>query len=533
MLASSFSLENFRTFEDQTTLELAPITILTGPNSSGKSSVLKALLLLKESAKRHGLARLDFAGGGHNLGSFQSVKSHESNDAHLRFGLSFPSVVETARGASIFSLDSPPSEYLLPIPADRAEGRVKEIATQIQLSLQFESDGLKRVDIRAGETGAFETVISVFRGVGDYEWERPAQLVTEVQEPGNIPSGYIGIVVNGPWIKTRIETRRDLFEEQMGSEAEGVDSGEFDNYLSSNFTFTDHGSVRLTELASLFKGGVHQYDEETDTIETGAFEAYDIVFKRLLYPFVKETTEAFLDVLRSEKITHLSALREGVNQIYLEESTPSGFTRLLRKAVDNKALLREKQDWLEVFNIGDQINVERVADAGYVISARRDGRDYPVSSLGFGVSQILPLIMYLQMETASDSPQMLLLEEPEANLHPNLQARLADLFVDLTMQEPIENDQQDEEIPADRNSRTGLLVETHSEYLIRRLQYLVATDEVASADVRIYYLGPDPESDDYIRKIDIDPNGQLSQSFGPGFFDEATNLMTDLYKKAQ
>ena len=44
-----FGLENFRVFEKMTVLEFAPITVLTGTNSSGKSSLIKAVLLLKEN----------------------------------------------------------------------------------------------------------------------------------------------------------------------------------------------------------------------------------------------------------------------------------------------------------------------------------------------------------------------------------------------------------------------------------------------------------------------------------------------------
>jgi hypothetical protein len=113
--------------------------------------------------------------------------------------------------------------------------------------------------------------------------------------------------------------------------------------------------------------------------------------------------------------------------------------------------------------------------------------------------------------------------------------KLADLFEDLSF-------------PDDGQ----VIVETHSEYLIRRLQYLVAKDESrrkqhkptgseshflerGSAAERlrervvIYYLGPDPEADDYVRRIEITESGQLSQLLGSGFLDEASDLMTNLY----
>ena len=48
ILISEISLENFRVFKNKCSFELAPITILTGANSSGKSSVIKALNLMKD-----------------------------------------------------------------------------------------------------------------------------------------------------------------------------------------------------------------------------------------------------------------------------------------------------------------------------------------------------------------------------------------------------------------------------------------------------------------------------------------------------
>jgi AAA15 family ATPase/GTPase len=49
MEITKFGLQNFRIFKEHFDFELAPIMVLTGPNNSGKSSLSKALLLLKEN----------------------------------------------------------------------------------------------------------------------------------------------------------------------------------------------------------------------------------------------------------------------------------------------------------------------------------------------------------------------------------------------------------------------------------------------------------------------------------------------------
>jgi hypothetical protein len=50
MMRLFYQLTNFRAFEDTSEFEIAPVTVLCGANSSGKSSILKSILLVKQSA---------------------------------------------------------------------------------------------------------------------------------------------------------------------------------------------------------------------------------------------------------------------------------------------------------------------------------------------------------------------------------------------------------------------------------------------------------------------------------------------------
>ena len=76
--------------------------------------------------------------------------------------------------------------------------------------------------------------------------------------------------------------------------------------------------------------------------------------------------------------------------------------------------------------------------------------------------------------------------------------------------------------------------ETHSEYLIRKLQFWVAKYRINSDDINIYYLNNQNSysevEDSVLKKIKIRKDGSLSEPFGEGFFDEAINLKFELLK---
>ena len=69
--------------------------------------------------------------------------------------------------------------------------------------------------------------------------------------------------------------------------------------------------------------------------------------------------------------------------------------------------------------------------------------------------------------------------------------------------------------------------------MIRKLQYLTAEKEIEPGEVNIYYFNADEfvsKEEPKVKKIQIDEFGALSDNFGPGFFDEATNLKFELIR---
>lgn len=184
--------------------------------------------------------------------------------------------------------------------------------------------------------------------------------------------------------------------------------------------------------------------------------------------------------------------------------------------------------WLKEFDIADIFWIKHDTDSGYFkpyLKVR--GENILLADFGFGTTQILPILLKIIPEENEDyekyqgitpeyNSRVVVLEEPEANLHPALQSKLADLIVESYKRFNIQ-----------------IIIETHSEYLIRKLQFLTGKGMIKTTSSQIYYFyHPDkiPEGESQVKKININKDGSLTDNFGVGFFDEATSWKFELLK---
>jgi hypothetical protein len=190
--------------------------------------------------------------------------------------------------------------------------------------------------------------------------------------------------------------------------------------------------------------------------------------------------------------------------------------------------------WVKAFGIGDRVSVDYVAE-GYGISVRifKDAKDTTgrlLADEGYGITKLITTLINIEMVSKLKRPSgdrwifgtnrgkgyTLAIEEPENHLHPRYQSLLAEMFAD-----------------AYKKYGIHFIIETHSEYMVRKLQTLVAKKELTPAEVSLQYLySPDteqrPKGEPQVKNIPIREDGILEESFGPGFFDEADNLAMDI-----
>jgi len=167
----------------------------------------------------------------------------------------------------------------------------------------------------------------------------------------------------------------------------------------------------------------------------------------------------------------------------------------------------------------------------YELIVQRNGKRVNIVDLGFGTANLISLLLCIDIagssyrgsrsvETKDNKSvetrkkkfvqNVILCEEPELSLHPNFQSKLADVFVSAFKQYGI-----------------NFILETHSEYIIRKLQYLVAKKQISPKEIAIYYF---PSGTDKATpyKIGISEDGRLSKPFGKGFYDESSRIMMNI-----
>ncbi len=142
--------------------------------------------------------------------------------------------------------------------------------------------------------------------------------------------------------------------------------------------------------------------------------------------------------------------------------------------------------------------------ASIVLRDTRTGVEMTAADVGFGVSQVLPIVTELSARTDS----VIMVQQPEIHLHPRMQAELADLFIESTD-------------PAGRGNQ--IIAETHSETLIMRLQRRIREGTLDLADVLVLYVDQDQDGQATVKELRLDSHGDFLDAWPGGFFDDQLN----------
>lgn len=596
----SIGLECFRNFKKKIELNFAPITLLTGPNDSGKSSTIKALLLLRDTIPRY-ISRpssltdfcykerliripiprkLEFTNESkHSLGGLKNVINNNSSQNYTRILLPFllPEIKDCPvanlemefssiseenylANAKIYYKD----ELLFSQEAVKSDDSFERYFYKINLGFILknfekgkiirrrnqENEEFKRLqgpgtidlfntDTQGLSNSSIETIGTTEYGyICDFH-EGKSLFKPHVSIPGKSPDEIEEEHIS----KDLLVLEKQVYQEIVDND--GFLTLDYKGYPNSvkellydrvsdvfNRTYLEKRTSILYETGSILSRLTVDPDKpierkqlELDHFGTLIMEFYD----RLLQFNFEEYSKALINTVYypnpDVRFEHLINEQEGMLfrllADYLKMKNQDKKYRQYALSVEPYRFILAA---LEVLGIGEDFEIKAISDYGFDISIVTKAGIVRLKDSGFGIKKLVSLILLIGSRSynyaefsiedgdAVYRPNTIILEEPESNLHPLLQSKLADLILYAAM-----------------HFNTQFIIETHSEYLIRKFQYLTATeDSLKRGDIRIYYFH-DKNKNHLPKKIEIEKDGMLTEDFGPGFFDEANNLAIELF----
>ena len=184
-------------------------------------------------------------------------------------------------------------------------------------------------------------------------------------------------------------------------------------------------------------------------------------------------------------------------------ATAAGETRNLRPWAHHRPFQEMIAHWLREMGLIEGFKIEEIAPGSNrwqaKVRTRKGASEVLLTDVGFGVSQVLPVITLLQYVPEGST---VLLEQPEIHLHPLAQAGLADVI-----------------IQAATHRKVQVILESHSEHLLLRLQRRIAEEQIASDDVKLYFCDA-PRGKSTLTPLEVDMFGNI-QNWPDKFMGDA------------
>ena len=191
-----------------------------------------------------------------------------------------------------------------------------------------------------------------------------------------------------------------------------------------------------------------------------------------------------------------------------------GYRKAAKPLEEIVALKLTEMGLIEEFKV-NQISDQRQE---YEVKVRtRGSKDWvDLPDVGFGISQVLPVLVQCFYAPPGS---IILMEQPEIHLHPSAQSALADVMIDVIASK---------ENGVDRNIQ--LVIETHSEHFLRRMQRRIAEDAVSEEKVTAYFanIAKTPAT---LEPLQIDLFGNI-QNWPENFFGDEMGDVTEQAKAA-
>ncbi len=432
-------ISNFRLFDDEVTLRFRPVTVLIGRNNSGKSSIIKFLLMLQQSLGGGSLGvgspdLLQSYGEKVQFGPFENLKNSLTQKQQLEFELKVSDPLTLGGGLWNYL------QYRGYLESDETYIEQDRLLYATRAMIPYDTDG----------------------GNGRKNLEHEARVLLDSEEIlaiNTLPSENYSLL--------------DI-------------SGYFESKLNAS----------VMEDASAYMRSESHTREPTNLAE-------------------EEAQKNIVDVLQRNigALRHLQAARVDLARIEASSPPPGDVGQDGRYALLHlqKLYLQSFKEDRPVYDFIEH-HIAKVAGVREIIFEQlpiidrvfaindKTGAKTRIGNFGFGVSQCLPIFVQGALMPLHTH---LMIEQPEAQLHPTAQLELGSFFADLW-----------------KTRKVGSIIETHSDNILLRLRRLVATGELSAKDISVAYFANNKKRGNMptIKNLDINEDGTMEDGLPMEFF---------------
>jgi predicted ATPase len=522
--------KNFRRFKNFEPLEYKGITFLVGRNNAGKSTLVKALLLIDNYFKSNSIGTLSFGTDvleDANIVTYGRAKNLHATDNFIYFTQEIENyLIElTITGeddksfASVHSLT------------------ISDVENKLSFDFNIQNRFIKVTKTRNQQVGKASQHF-----IADIETQI-AETQKQLEEPGlkKTSKEYIELI-----------SKLDNLKEKLASIQQETNDPKQDIILFS--LEEDFGNVNsLSEIVESFLlHSISQYEKEYNNVQKGEapsdrFE--DLRALKELDPiFVESSFSHFMSLMNDFSIAYMGANPAKQSALFAIRDKNNALAQAIHdykqlNILDGEEEHRFVLKWMQEFEVGDHFSISMHAGEAYEMLIQSNKTNVHLADKGMGSIQAMLLIMRvacvikrIKLAEKHSSPThsgdkkdlklrlanyrlidktTVIIEEPELNLHPALQSKLADLFLDVH-----------------QRFKLDFLIETHSEYILRRSQVIVAVNEFEVAPNEnpfcVHYFPKDFHQMPY--RLEYQEDGSFDKNFGDGFFDEASSSTLELLK---
>ncbi len=451
--------ENFKSWKDTGDLRLGRLTGLFGTNSSGKTSILQILPLLKQTAEFPDPSRVLYTGKDDSpvyLGTFQEIIHGQRPDAALTLSFTWHqmeplSLADIGRSSSATGAIFPEFSFQTSIIRE-GDGPAVHSFEYVVGRQVF---GMRRND--DGTYGLIYRHQDVSGGPGpegkSYYFVGPDPAYPKIPFPS--PVKCYGFP---PEAGTYFGEFRDPRQRGRFTQLEVHDVGrpEYLGLPALRLAFENlFGTVH-------YLGPIRSYPQRV--YEWGGEKPLDTGW---------DGDQAVAALLASKTVSQVAAWLKDMDLIHSFRLQPVGESRTIYQCH---------------------------------VRITPTGTEVLLPDVGFGVSQILPVLANCAMLPEGST---LLLEQPEIHLHPFAQAALADVLID-----------------AITNRNLQIIVESHSEHLLRRIQRRIAREVLKPDDTALYFCKLE-NGTSAIEKLDVNAYGYIT-NWPKNFFGDEMGELGDM-----